>query len=436
MGYSVPLALAAMTLAAGANAQTAVLPDAAASDPVAMGWMQGSPPSPEKTIRVEGDDFWRFPQLRWSLSHWRELHPTVAVARGPGPVSKLPRAERADLDAVTFMPIGGATPMTWEASLAANYTDGIVVLHKGRIVYERYLGALKPDGQHLAMSVTKSFFGTIAATLIAEGKLDTDAPVARYIPELAHSGFADATVRQLLDMTTGIAYDESYTNPKSTFLPYARAAAFNARPAGYAGPGSTYDYIASIAKDGEHGQRFVYKSPNTDVLGWLIRRVTGKPAAEVISERIWSRLGAEQDAYIHLDPAGTAFAAGGLNLGLRDMARFGEMMRLGGRFNGRQIVPAAVVAAITKGGDPEKFNKPAYPTLPGGSYANQWWFTHNEHGAYSARGIHGQAIYIDPKAEMVIARFASHPIAGNVGIDPTSLPAYHALAKHLMDTPR
>ncbi len=426
------IALILTLIAAPVGAQTPSYPDAAASDPVALGWMQGSPPSPERIIRVEGDNLWRFPQLRWSFSHWRELHPTVAVPRGRGPASRLPRAERADLDDVTFMPIGGATPMTWKASLAANYTDGIVVLHKGRVVYERYFGALKPDGQHLAMSVTKSFFGTMAATLIAEGKLDADAPVARYIPELAQTGFADATVRQVLDMTTGIAYDESYTNPKSAFLPYARSANFNARPPGYTGPNAVYDYVTTIAKDGEHGRRFIYKSPNSDVIGWLIRRVTGKPAEVILSEGIWSRLGAEQDAYLHVDPAGTAFAAGGLNLGLRDLARFGEMMRLGGRYNGQQIIPAAAVAAIAKGGDPERFNKPAYPTLPGGSYANQWWFTHNEHGAYIARGIHGQAIYIDPKAEMVIARFASHPNAANVGIDPTSLPAYHALARHLM----
>ena len=430
------VSLGLMVAAAGASAQTTTFPNAAASDPVVMGWMTGAPPTPDKIIRVEGDDFWRFPQSRWSFSHWRELHPTVGVPRGIGPVRKLSRAERADLDNVTFMPIGGSTPMTWKASLAANYTDGIVVLHKGRIVYERYFGALQPDGQHLAMSVTKSFFGTIAATLIAEGKLDADAPVARYIPELATSGFADATVQQLLDMTTGIAYDESYTNPKSAFLPYARSANFNARPPGYAGSNDVYDYVRTIANDGEHGQRFVYKSPNSDVIGWLIRRVTGKSAANVLSDRIWSKLGVEQDAYMHVDPAGTPFVAGGLNLGLRDLARFGEMMRLGGRFNGQQIVPAAAVAAIARGGDPERFNKPAYPTLPGGSYANQWWFTHNEHGAYTARGIHGQAIYIDPKAEMVIARFASHPLAGNVGIDPTSLPAYHALAKHLMRAKR
>ena len=125
----------------------------------------------------------------------------------------LPRNERADIDAVTFTPIGRTDSMTWEQSLAANYTDGIVILHRGRIVYERYFGALAPDRQHIAFSVTKSFVATVAAMLIAEGKLDENATVARYLPEFQASGMGDATIRQLLDMTTGPDYTEDYTDP-------------------------------------------------------------------------------------------------------------------------------------------------------------------------------------------------------------------------------
>ncbi|MBX9897098.1 MAG: beta-lactamase family protein [Qipengyuania sp.] len=426
------LAICLALVGSMASAQTGPVPDAAASDPVAQGWMQGEPPPADKIIRFDDGSAFKYPQWRWSLSHWRELAPTTDIARGAGPVSKLPRAERKDIDAISFMPIGGTQPMTWEQSLAANYTDGIVVLHKGRIVYERYFGALKPERPHMAFSVTKSFFGTIAATLIEEGKLDANARVDRYIPELKDSGFADATVQQVLDMTTALKFSEVYGDPNSQFMDHARAAGFMPRPADYKGASGTYAYLATIAKQGEHGERFTYRSINTDVVGWLIARVTGKPPQEVLRERIWDKIGAEGDAYMLIDPAGTVFAAGGFNPRLRDLARFGETMRLGGKFNGQQIVPAAVVARIAKGGDPERFAKTTYTTLPGGSYANQWWFTHNEHAAYTARGIHGQAIYIDPKAEMVIARFASHHIAGNVGIDPTSLPAYHALAKHLM----
>jgi hypothetical protein len=161
-------------------------------------------------------------------------------------------------------------------------------------------------------------------------------------------------------------------------------------------------------------------------------RVTKKSLSELLRERLWSRLGVEQDAYFTVDPVGTEFAGGGLNLTLRDMARFGEMMRLGGRYHGQQIVPAAVIDDIRRGGDRELFAKAGYKTLPGWSYRNMWWVSHNGDGAYSARGVHGQLIYIDPKAEMVIVRFASHPLSANANFDPTSLPAYEALARHLM----
>lgn len=409
--------------------------DARASDPVALGWMTGSPPPPDKIIRYEDGSFLRFPMWRWSFSHWRELVPTVNVPRGPAAACPLPRAERGDLDAVRFLPLGGTQEMTWRQSLDANYTDGVVVLHRGRIVYERYFGALAADRPHIAFSVTKSFFGIIAAMLVAEGVLDPGAPVTRYLPELGGSGFGDATVAQVLDMTTALRHTEVYGDPASDFIDYARAAGLVPRGPAYAGARSTYAYLATVAKAGEHGPAFAYRSINTDVVGWLIARVTGAPPHEVLRQRIWSALGAEDDAHLQVDSVGTPLVAVALNARLRDLARFGEMLRLDGCFNGRQIVPATVVAELKRGGSREAFARAGYPTLPGWSYHNQWWVSHNEHGAFTARGIHGQAIYIDPTAEMVIARFASHPLASNVNLDPTSLPAYHALARHLLAHP-
>ncbi len=411
-------------------------PDAAASDPVALGWMVGSPPPPERRIAFGDGSFYRFPQLRWSFSHWRELYPTAGIARGARPVSVLPRAERTDLDAVTFTPLGGTATLTWAQSLAANYTDGIVVLHHGRIIYERYFGALRPDGQHIAHSVTKSFFGTIAAALVAEGKLDPAAPVTRYVPELKDSAFGDASVREVMDMTTALAYSEAYADPKAEVWDFARAGGILPKPPGYEGPRSLYDFLVTVKKNGEHGTGFAYRSPNAEVLVWILRRVTGQSAAQMLQERLWQKLGAEQDAYIAVDEHGNGVGSGGLNLALRDLARFGELMRLDGRWQGEQVIPARAVADIRAGGDREKFKSGGYATLPGWSYRSQWWISHDEHGAWAARGVHGQGIYIDPKAGMVIARFASHPLAGNAALDPMTLPAYRALAEHLILKPQ
>jgi CubicO group peptidase (beta-lactamase class C family) len=252
------------------------------------------------------------------------------------------------------------------------------------------------------------------------------------VPELAACGYADATIRQILDMTTGMRYIEDYTDDNSSVWQFSRAGGFRPRPANYLGPDGFYAYIETVSKESDHGQRFAYKTVNTDTLGWILRRVTGKTVSELLVERFWSTLGMEQDGYFTVDSTGVEFAGGGLNLALRDAARFGEMMRLGGRFNGRQIVPAAVVEDIRRGGNKDHFALAGYVLLPGWSYRNMWWVSHNEHGAFAARGIHGQSIYVDPAAEMVIARFASHPLGANSNLDPTSLPAYHALATHLM----
>lgn len=406
----------------------------AESDPAALGWMQGNPPPPDKRIRFQDGSFYQFPKTRWSFAHMRELVPTARVSRGRGNVAELPLALRTDLDAVTFTPLSRADTMTWAQAFEAVYGDAILILHKGRIVYERYDGVMDADRPHLAFSVTKSYFGTLAEILIAEGAIDETARVDSYIPELAGSGFGDATVRQVLDMTTALDFSEDYTDPTSGIAAFSFASGLAPAPPGYTGPRNSFDYLPTIAKKGEHGTGFTYRSVNTEVLGWLIARVTGKPAHQVLSERIWSRLGAEHDADIMVDGAGAGIAAGGLNPTLRDMARFGEMMRQGGHYNGQQIVPAAVVDRIRKGGRQSDFATAGYALLPDWSYRSQWWVTHNAHGAFTARGVHGQTIWIDPKAEVVIARFASNPKAGNANFDAISLPAYEAVARHLMDT--
>ena len=141
-------------------------------------------------------------------------------------------------------------------------------------------------------------------------------------------------------------------------------------------------------------------------------------------------MGAEQDAYQTVDGKGVPFAGGGLSAGLRDLGRIGLLMLNEGTIHGERLFPAEVVRRIRAGGDPAKFE--GFPTIPGGSYASQWWHFHNEHQAFAARGVYGQTIYVDPTAEMVLIRFATFPRAQNGYIDPTSLPAYQAVAEYLL----
>ena len=167
-------------------------------------------------------------------------------------------------------------------------------------------------------------------------------------------------------------------------------------------------------------------------MGWILSKVTGKSIPDLLSDRIWNPLGTHFDGYFQIDGAGIAFAGGGFSANMRDMGMFGEMVRNKGKFNKKQILPESLIEDIMKGGDREAFGKSAYSSLKGWSYRNMWWMTNNKNGAFAARGVHGQTIYIDPMAEMVIVRFASYPTAKNAKIDPTSLPAYQAVAEYLL----
>ncbi|MEL7537909.1 MAG: serine hydrolase [Pseudomonadota bacterium] len=406
---------------------------AAESDPTALGWMVGFPPPPDRVIGQPDSNYFSFPKMRWTVCRFRELLPTRQVSRGLDAPTPLPRDLDPDIDAVTFMPMGSDTAMNWDEAFAANYTDGVVILHHGTIVYERYAGCLDQAGKHGAMSMTKSLVGLLAEILVVEGEIDETAMVASVIPELADSAFGSATVRQVMDMTTGLAYSEDYSDPNADVWIYNRAANPLPKPAGYTGPRSYFEYLPTVEQAGEHGTAFAYKTINTDTLGWILSRVTGKAVSELLSERIWQPMGAEQDAYFTVDSIGTPFAGGGLSAGLRDMARIGQLMLDGGKINGQRLFPAEVVANIRRGASKPDFAKAGYTTLPGGSYRSMWWILHNEHGAFAARGVHGQTVYIDPTANMVIARFASFPNAKNAAIDPTSLPAYQAVAEYLRD---
>ncbi len=280
--------------------------DATASDPNVLGWMQGFPPPEAKRIRYTDSDYFSFPKLRWTACHFRQLMPTVGVSRGPGAASPLPQQLDAAIDALPFTPLNTHATMTWAQSLQANYTDGIIVLHDGVVVYERYAGCLQADGQHGAMSVTKSITGLLGEMLVAEGVLDENETVGAIIPELANSAFADATVKQVLEMTTALRYSEDYADPSAEVWQFSAAGSTLPPPPGYTGPRSYYDYLQTVQKQGRHGEAFGYKTINSDTLGWIIARRTGKPVSTLLSERIWQRLG---EAHLRTSLIATSLAS-------------------------------------------------------------------------------------------------------------------------------
>ena len=422
-----------MPIAVQAAAEGKRYPSAEESDPRVLGWMQGSPPAADKQIAQPQSNYFSFPRLRWTVCHIRELLPTQRVSRGIGAPGSFEYALDDNIDAVTFTPLNSSSSMTWAESLSANYTDGMLILHKGKIVYEKYTGCLDQTGKHAAMSMTKSLTGLLAEILIAEGRLEENAKVASIVPELKDSAFGSATVREVMDMTTALDFSEDYSDPNAGIWIYSAAASPLPKPKDYQGPDGYFEYLQTVARNGEHGEYFGYKTINTDALGWIISRTTGQEVSDLLADRIWTKMGAEQDAYMTVDGKGTPFAGGGLSAGLRDLGRIGQLMLNRGTLNGVRLFPESVVNAIQTGGDKKAFAAAGYEALAGGSYRSMWWIFHNKHQAYAARGVHGQTIYIDPAADMVIVRFASFPESKNAYIDPTSLPAYQAVAEYLIN---
>ena len=425
----VAVASVAMAFSSAGHAQTQApaLPPPEATDPVTLRLMQGFPPPPDKIVRLA--NILKYPNVRWAAQHLRELGPTATIWRGAGSPIALHPATSTLPDSIAFADDKGATITLadWQKN---TYTDGLLVLHKGRVVYERHHIGLQPNQPHVLWSMSKSLVGLLVTDLIKEGAIDANSLVSRYLPELTTSAWGDATVQQTLDMTTGVKYAENFADPTSGVFQYLAAAGLQPSPPGTQAARSMTEYLPTVQKEGEHGAAFAYKSVDTEVLGWLLQRVTGKSYANLLSERIWSRLGAQEDAYVFADANSGQATSVGVNATLRDLGRLGEMLRSNGRFNGQQIISPLTIAELRKGADPAKFTRaPGTAMRAGYSYHNQWWVAHDADGTFEAKGLMGQHLHINPAAELVVVKLSTHPVPNTAFTHALDRRAFAALAK-------
>ena len=390
--------------------------------------MTGFPPPAEQQVSLEN---WRRPPFnRWAFQHVREILPTANIRHGAGAPLAFPASKRK-LGDVSFRGPDGRD-WTLGRMLEESATDGFIVLQHGQVVAENYYNGFVESQPHIVFSVSKSVSGTLAGILVENGQLDPDAPVTRYIPEVAKSAYGDCTVRHVLDMTVSIDFVEDYLNVDGPFARYRDATGWNP----VYDPARLNDlrgFLSTLPRDRHpHGEKFYYVSPNSDLLGWLIERAANRPYTALLSEHIWQKMGAEYDAYVTVDRVGAPRTAGGICITLRDLARFGELMRLGGSIGGQQIVPASWIKDILQNGDTVAWQKGSMAKfLPQGRYRSKWYMTGNAAGAYCAIGIHGQWIYVDPAAAMVIAKLSSQPQPVDDAIDHLLLAGYDAVARSL-----
>ncbi len=349
------------------------------------------------------------PYSHWSFQHVEDFVPTALISRGTGLTAALPAAS-APLAEIPVTNTNGTTT-TVGAVMTATATDGWAVAHRGSMVAEEYLGGMGPQTRHLLFSVSKTLVATVVGALHGARAIELDAPVTKYVPALANCGYNGATVRHLLDMRSGIAFSENYDDPAAEIhlLDQAMGWAPKSRPDA---PATLRDFLLTLRQKSAHGGPFEYRSCETDVLGWICEVAGGRRMPELLSGLVWSRIGAQYDATIGVDEAGTGFFDGGINACLTDMIRFGSLFLCDGvSLTGQQVVPAAWIAD-TLGGGPdsrEAFGaSPDHDTdLPGGMYRNQMWFPYPGSNVVLCLGMCGQMIYVNRAAEVVAAKVST-----------------------------
>lgn len=377
---------------------------------IELGIMQGRPVPRDNRVTLEN---WMTPPFnRWSLQHVPHILPTSAVDRGDGPVTKLVVRE-VDLGSVRFVSSAGEM-LSVSQWLGESFTDGFIVLHDSEIVFEAYRNGMRPRTRHLSYSISKSVIGILAGILVDAGELDVDRIVEYYVPELRHSGFAGYTVRDLLDMRAAIEWSEDYEDSASSWRLWKEAIGWKpAAGSARAVPRGNYEFLPTLRRDSVETGSFKYVSPSAEVVGWVLERAGGKPLAELMSERLWVRLGVERDAYVTTDPSFAPSAAGGFGGTLRDIARFGQLVLNEGMFSGNRVVSRDWIADIRFNGDNDAWRDGQYRGYwnPSGAYRSFWYVTGDDDGSFEALGIHGQRLYINPARKIVIVRLSSFPDA-------------------------
>lgn len=394
------------------------------SEALAQKVMTTVPPKRDEQVTYKNYRTW--PYSTWAFRNIGAVLHTVMVPRG-GDIYRYPEKYDPSLGELKARDAEGNLKTVIQI-LEENHADGFLVLKDGAIRFEKYFNGLTKDYGHIWFSATKSLTSTAFGILVAQGKVNLNDSPAKYVPELKGSAFERVTIQQVLNHSTALAIKENYTDPNSDFVKYYGPALGLAFFPGAqdAQPEETeiygiHDFVAKFVKPDPNlkpDEVFDYNSTNTDMLGWLLARVSGMTVDRFVQKHIWSKLETEHDASWVVDRACMATAGAGFVTTLRDAARFGDMILHRGKFHGKQIVPADWVdqtIQITEKDKERMRRNEKYQNDPYIAYKNMWWILDETKGEYMAVGIHGQVIYINRDAGVVIPFFSSQPGASAAG---------------------
>lgn len=329
--------------------------------------------------------------LFWSQAQRDANFPTMEklfpghIAKASGRVHPLPLGKPLSLGAGD--PVGD--------HMAAHNVAGVLMVEDGKIRLERYARGYSKKGRYTSFSVAKSLTSTLVGAAVADGFIKSvDDPVTRYIPELADSAYEGVSIRQVLTMTSGVKWNEDYTDLNSDV-----ASMYKKPPP--PGVDATVAYLRTLSREAAPGTKWVYKTGETNLIGVLVTKATGKSLAEYLEEKIWKPFGMEQDAFWMVDAGGQDVGGCCISVGLRDYARIGQFVLGEGMIDGKRIVPEGWFTAATQA--------QARTSWPGLGYGYQWWT--NDNGTFQAQGIFGQLIYIDRARKLVIVLSGAWPKA-------------------------
>lgn len=392
--------------------------------------MSTFPPAADAQVTLAN---WRQPPFsRWAFSHVREILPTADISNDSDDLWRLP-PQASDLDRLSFED-GTGRNLALGAFLSATSTDAFYVVHRGRTLLAHYAGHTTASSPHILMSVSKSMLGLLAGILAGQGRLDVDAPATTYVPALAGSAFDGATVRHLLDMRSGLDFDEDYLATSGDIIAYRKSTGWNPLAPGEMAS-DLRSFLPTLKKSfGPHGGKFNYVSPCTDLLGWIIERATGRRYADLMSELLWKPMGAAHSAYITVDRFGAPRCAGGMCVTAMDLARVGELLVRNGRRAGRQIIPEAWIDDIERAGEPAAWDAGCFVEYyPGRKmhYRAKWYVEHGPSPLLFGLGIHGQNLFVDRKSELVIVKLSSQPLPLDTAAIALTTRAVDAIRRHL-----
>lgn len=371
--------------------------------------MHGFPPSTENQVTLAN---WRSsPFNEWGFHHVREIVPSADIKADYERVLPLP-LDLLDLDSFEIK-YGEEETIDFEDYLDGSHTDGLVILRNGKIAYEYYANGMTASSPHILMSVSKSILGLLAGIMIERGNMHPEQLVTNFVPEVAETAYKDATIRHLLDMRAGIAFDENYMATSGPIIEYRKSTNWDPLEPGQPPSDLRSFYRKLTVSSGQHNCPIKYVSPNTDLLGWIMERAAGRTYPELISDLIWQPAGAEESAYITVDRLGAPRCAGGMCTTTRDLARIGYLITQNGTLNGNSVIPESWLEDIRSGGDREAWQtgnmEVDFPGLDI-SYRSQCYSLQGDSPLLFGFGIHGQFLFTDQSNQIVIAKFSSQPL--------------------------